>query len=106
MKSQSHNLYLLNKANTQTIRTLKRSLRHTVEAQTLKRYQSNPKPWESWYPLRSSLTQMAACLALLVLSKISTFTSIEKTQTIGQKALQHYYVQGAGEELTDELFQS
>ncbi len=104
MKSQSYRANLLPRANTQTLSTLKHSLRHTVEAEKLKVYRPQPGLWDTWRSLRGSLTQMAACLALFVLGKVGTFTSIEKAQSLGQKAVQQYYTQGVGEDLTSELF--
>lgn len=104
LKSRTHQLDLLKKANMQTIDTLARSVRHTAKAEKLRIANPEPKLIERLSPLRGSIVNTAACFAILFLLKTGIFTSMEKFQVDSQKALQHYYEKNLGHEYSDEIF--
>ncbi len=105
MKSQPHNLYLLMRANTQTINVLKHSLRQVPKAQKLKTMLPEPKQLEKWSKYTRSIASVAACIAILVLMKVGIFSSMDKFQTKGQKIIKQYYAGHVGNDLANELFQ-
>lgn len=103
VKSQSHNLDLLMRANTQAIGVLKHSLRQTLKAQRLKTILPEPKKMERWGKYTHSAANVAACIAILLLMKIGIFSSMDKFQTEGQKAIKQYYAAHIGKDMADEL---
>ncbi len=105
MNSQPHNLYLLMRANTQTINVLKHGLRQVPKAQKLKTILPEPKQLEKWSKYTRSIASVAACIAILVLMKIGIFSSMDKFQTKSQKVIKQYYAGHVGIDLADELFQ-
>jgi hypothetical protein len=48
---------------------------------------------------------MAACVAILVLTKVGVFSSMERFQTEGRKVVRQYYTSQVGKDLTNEIFQ-
>jgi len=106
VKSQSHKLDLLMRANTQAIGVLKHSLREAPKAQKIKIMQSEPKLLEKCSVYKHSAANIAACITILLLVKIGVFSSMDKFQTHGQKVVRQYYVNHVGEDLTNDLFPS
>ncbi len=104
LKSQPHQLDLLKAANVQTIDTLGHSVRNTAKAEKLKLARPDIKFIEKIAPLKNSIGNVAACFVILFLLKTGIFTSIEKFQTNGEKALQNYYEKQLGQEYSDEIF--
>jgi len=104
MKSQPHELDLLMRANTQAIGVLKHSLRKTPKAQQLKVIQPEPKLFEKFSKYMHSATNVAACIAILLLMKVGIFSSMDKFQIQGQKVVEQYYVNQVGKDLADEVF--
>ena len=104
LKSQSHSLDLLMRANTQTINVLKHSLREVPKAQKLKVAKPEPKLSQKLIWCFQPSMNIAACFLILVLIKSGVFTSIDKFQTQGRKAYKQYYTNQVGEEIADELF--
>ncbi len=103
-KSQPHNLDLLMRANTQAIKALKHSLQQAPKAQKLQTMLPEPKLLERCGKYAHSTANVAACIAILLLMKIGVFSSMDKFQTEGQKAIRQYYSSNIGEDLTDEIF--
>lgn len=106
MKSQPHRLDLLMRANTQAVGVLKHSLREAPKAQKIKTMQPEPKLLEKCSVYKHSAANVAACIAILLLTKISVFSSMDKFQTQGQKAFKQYYVNHVGEDLANDIFPS
>ena len=106
MKSQPHGLDLLMRANTQAVGVLKHSLREAPKAQKIKTMQPEPKLLEKCSVYKHSAANVAACIAILLLTKISVFSSMDKFQTQGQKAFKQYYVNHVGEDLANDIFPS
>ena len=104
IKSQPHSLDLLGRANAQAIGVLKHSLRFAPKAQKLKIVKPEPKFWERYSKYAGSIANVAACMTILCLMKIGIFSSIDKFQTEGTKAMRHYYASNAGQEIADEVF--
>ncbi len=104
VKTQPHKLDLLMRANTQTIGVLKHSLRRAPKAEKLRTMRPGPKLLERWGKYRCSAANLAACIAILFLMKIGVFSSMDKFQTQGQKAVEQYYASQVGEDLADEIF--
>ena len=78
IKSQTHNLNLLMRANEQAVNVLKHSLRYSDKADKLKRILPEPKISERCLKYRNSVLNTAACLAILFLMKTGIFTSMDK----------------------------
>ena len=104
IKSQPHNLDLLMRANTQAIGVLKHSLRNCHKANKLKTILPEPTLFEKCGKYKTSIANVAACIAILFLMKVGVFSSMDKFQTQGQKAVKNYYASQIGEELADEIF--
>jgi hypothetical protein len=104
LKSRPHQLDLLKQANIQTINTLAHSVRSTAKADKLRIAQPEPKLIERLSPLKGSLANTAACIAILFFAKTGIFSSMEKFQADSQKAIEHYYEKQVGQELSDEIF--
>ena len=106
MKSQPHNLDLLKRANIQTIGVLKHSLREAPKAQKLRNMLPEPKLFERMAKYFQPSANLAVCVLVLVLMKMSVFSSMSKVQTQGQKAMKQYYVAQVGEDLAEDIFPS
>ena len=92
------------RANAQAIGVLKHSLREAPKARKLKVMQPEPKLLERWSKYKHSAANAAACIAILFLMKTGVFSSMDKFQTEGQKAIRQYYAAQVGQDLADELF--
>lgn len=104
LKSQPHELDLLMRANTQAIGVLKHNLRQAPKAKVLRVMQPEPKLLEKWSKYAHSAVNVAACIAILLLMKISVFSSMDELQTQGRKVVKQYYISRVGEDLEDEIF--
>ena len=104
VKSQTHSLNLLMRANAKTIDVLKHSLRYCPKARKLKKMLPEPKLFERCGKYKHSLANTAACIAILLLMKTGVFSSMDKFQSEGQKVVKQYYASHLGQELTDEIF--
>ncbi len=103
IKSQPHKLDLLMRANTQAIGVLKHSLRQEPKAQKLRAILPEPNLLERTGKYKRPVANIAACITILLLMKVGVFSSMEKVQTQGQKAIRHYYVSQLGEDLANEI---
>ncbi len=108
LKSQPHRLDLLRRANNQAINILKHGLRETPRAKALKQTQPEPKWYQRCARYTHSVGNAAACLAVLLIMRMGIFSSMDKFQTEGQKALKQYYKHQLPEDLSivDELFET
>lgn len=104
LKSRPHQLDLLRNANMQAIDTLAHSVRHSVKADKLRIARPEPKLLEKLSPLKGSLANTAACIAIIFLMKTGIFNSMEKFQSGSQKAMENYYQKQLGQEFSDEIF--
>ncbi len=104
IKSQPHKLDLLMCANAQAIGVLKHSLRQAQEAKKLRTIRPEPKLRERCGKYASSAVNVAACIAILLLTKIGVFSSMDTFQTQGQKVIKQYYASHVGKDLADEIF--
>jgi hypothetical protein len=104
IKSQPHKLDLLKCANSQTIGVLKHSLRKAQEVKKLKTIQPEPGCLNKYNRYSSSLLNLAACITILLLTKIGVFSSMDTFQSQGQKVIQKYYANRIGDDLADEIF--
>jgi hypothetical protein len=105
-KSQPHSLDLLKRANIQTIGVLKHSLREAPKAQKLRNIFPEPKLFERMAKYFQPSVNLAVCILVLVLMKMSVFSSMSKVQNQGQKAMKQYYIARVGEELAEDIFPS
>ncbi len=106
IKSQPHQLDLLMRANNAAIHMLSRQLREAPEAGSLKEAKPEPSLMEQWAGRQNAITNVAACLAVLMLTKAGIFTSLDKARTRGEAAMKQYYTDRAGEDLAGEVFKS
>jgi len=107
IRSQPHRLDLLMRANTAAIHMLSRQLREAPEAGRLKEEAGpEPSPIEQYARYQGAITSVAACLAILLLTKAGIFTSLDKARTRGEAAMKQYYLNRAGEDLAGEIFKT
>jgi hypothetical protein len=106
LKSKPHQLDLLKQANIQTIDTLAHSVRQHHKAQKLKIARPEPGLVEKLSPLKGSLANTAACIAILFLAKMGIFNSMEKFQADSRKAIENYYQKQVGRDISNEIFSS
>lgn len=104
LKSRPHQLDLLKQANIQTIDTLAHSVRQFRKADKLKLARPELKFIEKLSPLKGSLANAAACIAILLLARMGIFNSMEKFQADSKKAIEHYYEKNLGSDLSNEIF--
>ena len=104
IKSQSHSLELLKRANTAAVNVLKHDLRESHRAFQLRTSLPAAPLSERIHSLSRGLYQTAACITILVLSKISVFSSIDRIQKQGQTTVRHFYDRQLGTDLSDDLF--
>jgi hypothetical protein len=104
VKSQPHRLDLLTQANTAAVRMLSRQLREEAAARRSDPASAEPTLAERWARHQSAITGVAACLAILILTKAGILSSFNKVNAQGQTALKQYYAERAGEDLAGEVF--
>ena len=104
IKSQPHKLDLLKCANSQAIGVLKHSLRKAQEVKKLKTIRPEPNRLSKYNRYSSSVLNLAACITILLLTKIGVFSSMDTFQSQGQKVIQKYYANRIGDDLADEIF--
>jgi len=104
IKSRPHRLDLLRRANSAAVRMLNHSLREAREAAALQQARPEPCLLERCGRYRGSLTNVAACVAILFLTKAGIFSSFGEARTRGEAALKHYYAAQAGEDVAREIF--
>jgi hypothetical protein len=104
IKSQPHRLDLWMRANAAAVRMLSHQLRDTAQAHRLEQAKPEPSLLVRCTRQRSALTNVAACLAILFLTKAGIFSSFDKARARGQAAMKQYYAAQAGEDLAREVF--
>ncbi len=106
IKSQPHRLDLLMRANSAALRMLNHQLREAAQARRLEEARPEPCIFERCGRYRGILTNVAACIAILFLTKAGIFSSFDKARTRGQTVMKQYYAAQAGEDLAGEVFES
>jgi anti-sigma factor RsiW len=106
IKSQPHRLDLLMRANSAAIRMLNHQLREAAQARRLEEARPEPCLIERYSRYRFAITNVAACVAILFLTKTGVFSSFKTARTEGQAAMKQYYANQAGEDLAREVFGS
>jgi hypothetical protein len=104
MKTKTHRLDLLMHANAQAISVLKHCLRQAPRARQLRTILPEPKLLERYSKYGYSAAKLAACIAILLLMKISVFSSMDKFHTEAQKVIKQYYARQVCQDLADEIF--
>ena len=104
IKSEMHSLDLLSKANAATIGVLKHSLRDAPQAEQLKLALPRPRLLERLSLLSQPILQTAACAAILLLSKVGLYSSVENVQKQGQRAVRQYYDDRLGGDMAKDVF--
>ena len=90
IKSESHSLELLKRANGAAIDVLKHDLRESDKACQLRTCLPTPSLGQKIRGVNRAISQTAACIAILVLSKMSVFSSIDRMQKQGQTTVRHF----------------
>jgi len=106
IRSQPHRLDLLMRANAAAMRMLSHQLRQAAQARRLEEAKPEPGLFEKCSGYRSAITNIAACIAILFLTKVGIFSSFDKARTRGQAVMKQYYASQAGEDLAREVFDS
>jgi anti-sigma factor RsiW len=106
VKSQPHRLDLLSRANSHAVKMLKHSLREAPQAQALENTRPEPSILERSARYQHRLTNIAACLAILALTRSGVFTSLSRVTTRGEKFMRQYYAAQAGEDIAEDMFGS
>ena len=74
---------------------LKHSLREAAQAEKLEQAKPEPCLLERCARYRISVTNVAACIAILFLTKAGIFSSFDRLHTRGEAALKQYYTHQA-----------
>ena len=106
IKSQSHELDLLSRANARAISVLRRDIREVPKAEKLRQVQPEPNWFQRCRRYTHSLGHAAACAAILLLMRMGIFSSMETFQAKGEEAVRRYYAHRLGDEIADDLFAS
>jgi hypothetical protein len=106
VKSQPHRLDLLSKANSCAVKMLKHSLREAPKARILEEARPEPSFLQSTARYRYRITNIAACIAILVLTRSGLFASLNRATAGGEKFMKQYYTAHAGEDIAEEIFGS
>jgi hypothetical protein len=106
LNSRPHHLDLLHRANTEAVKMLKQELREAALARELTHPEPEPPFQARAAGCRHRLTNLAACLAILFLSKSGLFTSLDRFSTGGEAFVRQYYASQAGDDLAGEVFDS
>jgi hypothetical protein len=104
MKTQPHRLDLLMRANAQAIGVQKHSLRQTPKARQLRTMLPELKLLERYGKYGCFAANLAACIAILLLMKISVCSSMDKFHNEAQKVIKQYYARQVDQDLADEIF--
>lgn len=104
IKSQPHQLDLLMRANSAAVKMLKHSLREAAQAEKLDQAKPEPCLIERCARYRISVTNVAACIAILFLTKAGIFSSFDRLHARGEAALKQYYTHQAGEDVAKDIF--
>jgi hypothetical protein len=97
-------LGLLEKANAEAVRMLGHDLREAAQARDMMGPESEPPSLPRALKYRHQLTNIAACLAILLLTKSGLFNSLDRFSTGGAAFVRQYYASQVGEELAREVF--
>jgi anti-sigma factor RsiW len=106
VKSQPHRLDLLMRANTAAVQMLSRQLREDAESRRLEQARPEPSFAERCARHQNAVTNVAACLAILALTKAGIFSSLDSAKTHGRAVMKQYYTNQAGADLAREVFKS
>jgi len=104
IKSQPHRLDLLMRANAAAVRMLNHSLREAARSQELEQARPESCFLDRLNRYRNPITNVAACLAILLLTKTGIFSSFDKVHSRGQTALKQYYTTQVGEDMAKDVF--
>ena len=104
LKSRPQSLALLRQANARAVHMLKHSLRETPKAEQLQATLPGPTVFEKLAPAKSAAGSIAACVALVLLTKTGLFCSVRKVERGGQQLIRQYYATQAGDDLVDNVF--
>jgi anti-sigma factor RsiW len=106
IKSQPHQLDLLMKANTAAVKMLSHALRREAQDRRLEEAKPEPCVMEKFLGRRYAIVNVAACVAILFLTKAGIFSSLDKARAQGREVMKHYYTAQVGEDLASEVFES
>jgi hypothetical protein len=106
IKAQPHRLDLLMRANSAAVRMLNHQLREAARGRRLEEAKPEPCLLERCGRYRTALTNVAACIAILFLTKVGIFSSFDEARSGGQAVMKQYYATQAGEDLAGEVFKS
>jgi len=98
------NVGLLSRANTKAISRLHRSLRQQPKADALRLARPQPSLSYRLRQVRGSLTQLAACLAIMILGRVGLFSSMRTAHQVGTKAMNQYYARYLGQDIADRIY--
>jgi len=104
IKSQPHRLDLVTRANAAAVRMLNHELREAAETTKLEQAKGQSDLLERYSRYRNPLINLAACVAILFLTKAGIFSSFNHAHDRGQAALRQYYATQAGEDVAREIF--
>ena len=106
IKSQPHQLGLLMQANSAAVKMLNHPLRREAQERRLDEAKPEPCLMERCLGHRYAVANVAACVAILFLTKAGIFSSFDKARTEGQEVMKNYYTSQVGEDLAGEVFES
>jgi hypothetical protein len=106
LKTQPHSVDLLMNANTKAVNVLKHSLRNAPKAEKLRKVRPGPGWFQRYSKCAQSILNVAACVMVVLLLKIGTFSSMANLQKEGGDFVEEYYAKHLGQDYADEIFHS
>ena len=108
VRTQRYSPDLLSRANEHAIGFLKNNVRHTSRAESLKTARPKLSFYKRLARYSQSVTNAAACLALMLLMRHGVFDSMDRIQDRGSQAVKDYYAKQVGDDqaMMDYLFEA
>jgi len=97
-------LDLLMRANTAAVKMLNHALRREARDRRLEEARPEPCLRDRYLGRRFAIANVAACVAILCLTKAGIFSSLDRAHIQGQEIVKQYYTTHVGEDLASEIF--
>ena len=106
VKARPHRLGLLQKANAEAVRLLSHDLREEAQAREMIGSRLESPFLTRAVRGRHQMTNVAACIAILFLSKSGLFRSLDRLGAGSEAWVRQYYASQVGDDLAGEVFDS
>lgn len=104
LRMQPHTMDLLAKANTSTLKYLKRSTRQMSRAEQLRTAVHGPGRIEKARPVLERLINIAACLFVVLMVRTGLTHKMFEIREQGTKVMENYYARNLDSRLYEDVF--